>query len=169
MIRGVSSPEKVPGLLEAKPEIKFQFLQENRNFLTIDHACQTPQVSRSGFYAYLKRRQSSRKVENEALKEIIRTFFYDHKERYGSVRITQELYRQGIRGKRNRVYRLLHELCLYAKGSRYKHNYFNRRPSSLTYSNLIISAFKQDVKTISGRGIKLMFQQKQELFTYQYL
>ncbi|HER0527022.1 TPA: IS3 family transposase, partial [Streptococcus pyogenes] len=49
------------------------------------HACQTLQVSRSGFYAYLKRRPSSRHVENEALKEMIKAIFYEHKERYGSV------------------------------------------------------------------------------------
>ncbi|EQL82848.1 TPA: hypothetical protein VMX25_001473 [Streptococcus pyogenes] len=33
------------------------------------HTCQTLQVSRSGFYAYLKRRLSSKHVENEALND----------------------------------------------------------------------------------------------------
>ncbi|HFU5546490.1 TPA: IS3 family transposase, partial [Streptococcus pyogenes] len=92
---GISSSKKVPGLLEAKPEIKFQFLKENSVSLNNHHACQTLQVSRSGFYAYLKRRPSSRHVENEALKEMIKAIFYEHKERYGSVRITQELCRRG--------------------------------------------------------------------------
>ncbi|MCB2839006.1 IS3 family transposase, partial [Streptococcus dysgalactiae subsp. dysgalactiae] len=85
------------------------------------HACQTFQVSRSGFYAYLKRRPSSRHVENEALKEMIKAIFYEHKERYGSVRITQELFtqelcRRGMHVNHKRVGRLLHQLGLYAKG-----------------------------------------------------
>ncbi|HEP2272084.1 TPA: IS3 family transposase [Streptococcus pyogenes] len=101
------------------------------------HACQTLQVSRSGFYAYLKRRPSSRHVENEALKEMIKAIFYEHKERYGSVRITQELCRRGIHVNHKRVGRLLHQLGLYAKGSRYQYKYYNRRRSSLTRPNLV--------------------------------
>lgn len=54
-----------------------------------------------------KRKPSSRQIENEALKEIIKTIFYEHKERY----------RRGIRVNRKRIARLFHELCLYAKGS----------------------------------------------------
>ncbi|HER0849686.1 TPA: transposase [Streptococcus pyogenes] len=94
------------------------------------HTCQTLQVSRSGFYAYLKRRLSSKHVENEALKEMIKAIFYEHKERYGSVRITQELCRRGTHVNHKRVGRLLHQLGLYAKGSRYQYKYYNRRRSS---------------------------------------
>ncbi|PNM84345.1 IS3 family transposase [Streptococcus sp. FDAARGOS_146] len=142
MTRGISSSKKVPGLLGAKTKIKFQFLKENSSSLNINHDCQTLQVSRSGFYTYLKRKPSSRQIENETLKEIIKAIFYDHKERYGSVRITQELYRQGIKVNRKRVGRLLHKLCLYAKGSRYKYKYYNRRRSSLTRPNLINQCFQ---------------------------
>lgn len=106
------------------------------------HACQTLQVSRSGFYAYLKRRPSSRHVENEALKEMIKAIFYEHKERYGSVRITQELCRRGIHVNHKRVGRLLHQLGLYAKGSRYQYKYYNRRRSSLTRPNLVNQCFQ---------------------------
>ncbi|NBA05815.1 IS3 family transposase [Streptococcus pyogenes] len=138
----MSSSKKVPGLLEAKLEIKFQFLKENSVSLNSHHACQTLQVSRSGFYAYLKRRPSSRHVENEALKEMIKAIFYEHKERYGSVRITQELCRRGIHVNHKRVGRLLHQLGLYAKGSRYQYKYYNRRRSSLTRPNLVNQCFQ---------------------------
>ncbi|ORJ91583.1 IS3 family transposase [Streptococcus dysgalactiae subsp. equisimilis] len=106
------------------------------------HACQTLQVSRSGFYAYLKRRPSSRHVKNEALKEMIKAIFYEHKERYESVRITQELCRRGIHVNYKRVGRLLHQLGLYAKGSRYQYKYYNRRRSSLTRPNLVNQCFQ---------------------------
>ena len=114
--------------------------------MNIRHACQTLQVSHSGFYAYLKRCPSPRQIENEALKEVIKTIFYEHKERYGSVRITQELYRRGIRVNPKRVGRLLHQLGLYAKGSRYKYKYYNRRRSPLTRPNLVNQCFQASSK-----------------------
>ncbi|VDZ40366.1 integrase core domain protein [Streptococcus dysgalactiae subsp. dysgalactiae] len=110
--------------------------------MTIHHACQTLQVSRSGFYAYLKRLPSSRHVENEALKEMIKAIFYEHKERYGSVRIIQELCRRGMHVNHKRVGRLLHQLGLYAKESRYNYKYYNRRCSSLTRPNLVNQCFQ---------------------------
>ncbi|HHH5451436.1 TPA: IS3 family transposase, partial [Streptococcus pyogenes] len=50
------------------------------------------------------------------MKEMIKAIFYEHKEHYGSVRITQELCRRGIHVNYKRVGRLLHQLGLYAKG-----------------------------------------------------
>ena len=114
--------------------------------MNIRHACQTLQISHSGFYAYLKRRPSSRQIENEALKEIIKTIFYEHKERYGSMRITQELYRRGIRINHKRVGRLLHQLSLYAKESRHKYKYYNRCRSVLTRPNLVNQCFQATSK-----------------------
>ncbi|VHF56758.1 transposase [Streptococcus pyogenes] len=61
---------------------------------------------------------------------MIKAIFYEHKERYGSVRITQELCRR------------LHQLGLYAKGSRYQYKYYNRRRSSLTRPNLVNQCFQ---------------------------
>ncbi|EIQ81449.1 UNVERIFIED_CONTAM: IS3 family transposase [Streptococcus canis] len=37
---------------------------------------------------------------------------------------------------------MLHQLGFYAKGSRYNHKYYNRRPSSLTRPNLINQCFQ---------------------------
>ncbi|WP_243092068.1 IS3 family transposase, partial [Streptococcus dysgalactiae] len=69
---------------------------------------------------------------------MIKAIFYEHKERYGSVRITQELFtqelftqelftqelcRRGMHVNHKRVGRLLHQLGLYAKGSRYNYKY----------------------------------------------
>lgn len=73
---------------------------------------------------------------------MIKAIFYKHKERYGSVRITQELCRRGIHVNHKRVGRLLHQLGLYAKGSRYQYKYYNRRRSSLTRPNLVNQCFQ---------------------------
>ncbi|WP_083940761.1 IS3 family transposase [Streptococcus castoreus] len=81
-----------------------------------------------------------------SINESLRLFFYEHKERYGSVRITQELYRQEITVNRKCLGRLLHELCLYTKGSRYKYKYYNCRRPVLTRPNLSHQYFQAKTK-----------------------
>ena len=109
--------------------------------MNLRHACQTLQVFRLGFYAYLKTCPSPRQIENEALKEVIKTIFYDYKEGYRSVGITQELYQREIKLNHKRVGRLLHQLGLYAKESRHKYKYYNRCRSVLTRPNLVNQCF----------------------------
>ena len=69
--------------------MRFQFLKENQEKYNIKKACKILKISRSGFYDYLHRRKSKRKLENEALKEIIADIFIENEGRYGSRRIQQ--------------------------------------------------------------------------------
>ena len=39
---------------------------------------------------FSKKHPSPRQIENEALKEVIKTIFYEHRRRYGSVRMIGE-------------------------------------------------------------------------------
>lgn len=48
-------------------------------------------ISRSGFYEYLNRKPSKRMLENDVLSAEIRTIFEEHKDRYGSKRISKAL------------------------------------------------------------------------------
>ena len=65
--------------------MRFQFLKEHKKQYNIKKACKILNISRSGFYDYLKRRKSKRMIENEALTEIIEDIFHEHKARYGSM------------------------------------------------------------------------------------
>lgn len=98
----------------------------NRSELNIQRACKILNVSRSGFYEYLHRRKSKRQTENEVLKEKINKIFHEHHGRYGTIRITKVLNQEGIHVNRKRVGRLLREMNLYAKGSRYKYSNYKR-------------------------------------------
>ena len=63
-------------------------------------------VSRSGFYIYLKRPTSNRELENRILLEKIKIIYKDNHGIYGYPRITDELKSDGAPSK-NRVYRLM--------------------------------------------------------------
>ena len=66
-------------------------------------------VTRSGFYAWLRRGKAPRRVEDEQLGDLIKGIQQEVKNRYGSPRMTQELGRRGHRVGHNRVARLMRE------------------------------------------------------------
>jgi transposase InsO family protein len=69
--------------------------------------CQTLQVSRSGYYAWLKRSKSKRQIENERLLKQIKKVHYQSRYIYGSPRITAALKKRNIRCSKNRIARLM--------------------------------------------------------------
>ncbi len=80
--------------------------------------CQIFEVSRSGYYAWLKRPESKRAASNKKLLEEIRKMHKKHRYTYGSPRLTIALKEAGIACSRNRVARLMRENGIYAKTKR---------------------------------------------------
>lgn len=66
-------------------------------------------VTRSGFYAWLRRGKGPRREADEQLRKLIKGIQQEVKNRYGSPRMTQELRRRGRRVGHNRVARLMRE------------------------------------------------------------
>jgi len=96
----------------------------------VEKMCQVLEVSRSGYYAWLKRPKSNRKQLNEELVERIKKVFNQSRQTYGSPRITYALKNQGIACSKNRVARLMKENNIKPKTKRKfkattnsKHNY----------------------------------------------
>jgi putative transposase len=92
--------------------------------------CQVMQVSRSGYYAWLNRPESSRQRRNKELLVKIRKTHKLSRGTYGSPRITKALNKQGITCGKNHVARLMRENGIVAKTKRKykattnsKHNY----------------------------------------------
>lgn len=77
--------------------------------------CDVLKVSRSGYYAWLRRPESKRKAEDKALSEVIKEIHKDSNGEYGSPKIHQELRRRGTRCGHNRVARLMRKDGLKAK------------------------------------------------------
>jgi putative transposase len=65
--------------------------------------CRVLEVSRSGYYRWLKREPSQRQLDNQRLDAEIREIYDGSKGRYGSPKITQELRDRGRRVGKNRV------------------------------------------------------------------
>lgn len=85
---------------------------------SIEKMCRLLNVSRSGYYQWLKRCESPRKTQDRELKEIIYAIYIKHKKRYGSPRIHDDLRDMGIRCSRKRVERLMRELRIRARHKR---------------------------------------------------
>ncbi|AQZ48414.1 transposase [Paenibacillus larvae subsp. larvae] len=121
--------------------MRFQYLKENKDKYNIKKACKTLNISRSGYYEYLQRKPSKRALENEVLCTEIHQLFNENKGRYGSLRITKALEKKGIKVNRKRVGKLIRQMKLYAKGSRYCYKRYNKKSSSIERPNLLNQVF----------------------------
>ncbi len=75
-------------------------------------------VSRSGYYAWLKRPESARSIRRRELLEVIKEIFNDSRETYGSPRIHAELLKRGYSCGINSVARLMRENNICAKSTK---------------------------------------------------
>lgn len=78
------------------------------------------------------------------LSEEIQQIFEEHKGRYGSLRITKVLEKKGIEVNRKRVGKLMRQMKLYAKGSRYRYKRYNKKSPSIERPNLLNQVFQTD-------------------------
>jgi len=96
---------------------------------SIDQLCQTLNVTRSGYHAWISRQPGPRAQANLALLPLITQAHQDSRQTYGSPRITRWLAERGHRCGRVRVARLMRQAGLL-------HQWRRRwRPMSLTDSN----------------------------------
>ena len=87
--------------------MKFRFVQEYRGTFRVGKMCEVLKVSRSGFYAWLKRQPSQREVANKKLTTRIREVHASTRGIYGAPRVYQELRDAGERCGRHRVARIM--------------------------------------------------------------
>jgi transposase InsO family protein len=80
--------------------------------------CEKLEVSRSGFYAWVKRPESAHRRRDRVLARRIETHFEESAGTYGSPRVHALLRREGERVGRKRVVRLMRQAHLRARASR---------------------------------------------------
>jgi putative transposase len=80
--------------------------------------CRVLDVSVSGFYAYLRRPLSWRRVIDELLLAHVRIAFAESGETYGAPRVLRELHAEGLPTSQKRVARLMREAGLQARPRR---------------------------------------------------
>ena len=95
--------------------MKFAFIRDldgeeqrkpRKDRIPVSLMCEVLDVSRSGFYAWLKRVRPDREKEDAELTEVIKKVHEDHKGRLGVARLVAELAKLGRRHAPRRVRRL---------------------------------------------------------------
>ena len=101
--------------------MRFTFIAAKKAEHTVSILCRCLRVTRSGFYAWQRRPESTHARDDRRLKVLVRASFEESKRRYGSPRIHDDLIEQQERVSRKRVVRLMQEDGLVARRrKRYK-------------------------------------------------
>lgn len=87
----------------------YRFIQNYRSRFRVEKMCQVLEVSRSGFYAWLKREANQVRQEELKLFQLIRLIFNESRQTYGCRRLTKALKRQGVHVNRKKVARIMRE------------------------------------------------------------
>ena len=105
--------------------------------------CRVLRVSRSGYYAWLKKPETKRGIETERFLFNIRIIFKESQGTYGSPRIYKEMIEAGFKIGLNRVARLMSKAGLKAERI-YKKQYKRKGKGTEAASNIINRNFKAD-------------------------
>ena len=101
--------------------MRFRFIAVEKADHSITRLCRCLGVTRSGFYAWQRRPESTHARDDRRLKVLVRVSFEESKHRYGSPRVHEDLLEQHEHVSRKRVVRLMQEEGLKARlRKRYK-------------------------------------------------
>jgi putative transposase len=89
--------------------MKYRFIAKNDKQYSVGRLCAMLRVSRSGYYAWKKRKPSQREQNNQALIEHIRRIHKLNRKAYGSPRVHAQLNKQGYSCNKKRVARLMRQ------------------------------------------------------------
>ena len=95
--------------------MKFAWIQTEKATYPVTKLCRWLGVTRSGFYAWCQRPESSRTREDRRLKVLVHASFAASKQRYGSPRVHEDLIEQDEHVSRKRIIRFMQEDGLVAR------------------------------------------------------
>lgn len=98
--------------------MKYAFIQSQESLFPVQVLCEVMAVCRSGYYKWCRQVVSQRACANDKLDVHIKACFAEHKQRYGSPRLTVELRAQGLTCSENRVAARMKVLGIQAKAKR---------------------------------------------------
>ena len=109
--------------------MKYAWMKQQATEFTVDSMCRFMRVSRSAYYAWLPRGQTTAEKDDAELTDIIQSVFKKSWGTYGTRRIKKELGDRNCLVSRRRIGRLMREADLVSKTKRkfkattnYKHN-----------------------------------------------
>ena len=124
--------------------MKFRFIAVEKADHSITILCRCLRVTRSGFYAWQHRPESTHARDDRRLKVLVRVSFEASKHRYGSPRVHEDLIEQHEHVSRKRIVRLMHEDGLVARlRKRFKHTTMSDHDQPVA-ANLLDRRFEAD-------------------------
>ncbi len=124
--------------------MKYRFIESCGDRLPVDVLCQYLDVSRSGYYKWLKHKPSRRAQEDQQLGEVIEAEFYKNHKAYGTPRMRGRLSQLGRRHSRRRIGRLMAVRKLIARKKRRFVTTTVADPTKLPAPNVLNREFTAD-------------------------
>lgn len=121
--------------------MKYRFVQEHAGRCRVKLMCAAMGVSRSGYYAWRKRRPSARELANRQLLAAIRAVYEANRQVYGYRRVYRALVAKQVACSRNRVARLMRQAGLRARRYRRYHVTTQSRHRRPVAPNLLARRF----------------------------
>jgi putative transposase len=121
--------------------VRYRFIRENERQFHTSTMCRVLEVSRSGYYAWLKGTKSKRELGNDVLLEKIRQVHRKSRGVYGSRRVHRQLKARCEKCSRNRVARLMRVNYIRSKMARKFRATTNSKHSFPVAQNLLDRQF----------------------------
>jgi transposase InsO family protein len=124
--------------------VKYSFIKEHGNKWSVSLLTNVLSVSRSAYYAWLKRAKSKREIENEELLVKINYYYQKSRRVYGSPRIHKDLREAGYQVGENRVAKLMRKAGIRAKSKRKYKTTTKSKHKRPKAANLLKQNFKSE-------------------------
>lgn len=95
------------GVLTKGVQVRYAFIKDHQSEHSTSLMCSLLSVAKSGFYKWLLKPKSNRRIQNELILKRIKYHFKESQDTYGSPRITMDLNEEGNEVSENRVARLM--------------------------------------------------------------
>ncbi len=125
---------------------RYHFIHAQRAKTNLNQLCKTMNVSRSGFYNWLRRTPSNSKLSNDILDANIRDVFEKSNGRYGYRRVFFSVQERGIQASKNRIQRRMRVLDMRARRRRAWKKTTNSKPDFTAVKNILARNFMSDKK-----------------------
>lgn len=124
--------------------MRYVFIRDHRFEFRVKKMCEVLEVSRGGFYTWLRNPESERSCSNRALLREIRIAFDHSRQTYGSPRLAVELKESGVSCSENRVARLMRLGGIHAVSKRKYRVTTNSKHDHPVAANLLNRDFSAD-------------------------
>ena len=126
--------------------MKYRFIRDNLREYPLAMSCRILEVSRSGYYHWQKRKYIQRRLQEEKFLLLIRKHHNQSKGRYGLLRLTNAIKREGIIVNKKRVYRLMNKYGIFSRTKKKFKITTKQGPAASFSANLLNGRFKSEKK-----------------------